>query len=290
MTSLSLFRAEWRKISGNRPVIFFMIWIFPIGAVLLIALMALSMRALPPQYRSAPTWVEQFLSPWFFPTSEFGRLLMLGFTAVVFAGEYQWGTWKNILVRQGRTALILTKFLTINAFMLAAFILTSIVFGMGGIFIAAAAEQPYGPAVTGELLNGFLKEYLLLVATAIVTTTVGAGYAGVAAIFSRSILGGLMTAFGLVVIEGLLPLILTLLANLLRIPQIVRLYLLVPTYNIQNVGAWLRGDKLPAPSFGPVGVVVEPLSPEVSLVILALWVVGLIGLTAWLFRRQDITM
>jgi hypothetical protein len=34
----------------------------------------------------------------------------------------------------------------------------------------------------------------------------------------------------------------------------------------------------------------EPLSLEASLLILALWVVGLIGLTVYLFRRQDITV
>ena len=248
MLNLSLFRAEWRKIGGNRPVMMFMIWIFPVGAVLLTVLAVLINLSLPPEFRTRPNWVEQMLLPWYFPGSELGRLLMLSFTAVVLAGEYQWGTWKNILVRHSRTALILTKFLTINAYMLTAFILTSILMGIGGAFVAASAGAAYGPPVTGELLGRFAGQYVLQMALAIVTTTVGAGYAAVAAIFSRSILGGVMTGLGLTTLEVFLPIVLTMLARLLRTPQIVALYQLSPGYNIANAGAWLlqgQGDPTP---------------------------------------------
>lgn len=288
MLSLSLFRAEWRKISGNLPVTIFMIWIFPVGAVLLIVFSLLINFSLPMEFRTQPSWPEQMLMPWYFPGSELGRLLMLSFTSVVLAGEYQWGTWKNALIRHNRAALILTKFLTVNVFMLVSFTLTSILLGIGGIFIAASAGVAYGPPVTGELLVGFARQYALQMALAIVTTTVGAGYAAVAAIYSHSILGGVMVGLGLTTIEVLLPLLLNLLGRLLRWPEIVALYQLSPTYNISNAGSWLlQGQGAGTPI---LTITLEPLSLGVSLLILAVWVVGLIGLTVWLFRRQDITV
>ncbi|MCC7206107.1 MAG: ABC transporter permease [Anaerolineae bacterium] len=287
MLNLSLFRAEWRKIGGNRPVILFMIWIFPIGAVVVTIFALLVNLSMPHEFRTRPNWVEQLLLPWYFPGSELGRLLMLSFTSVVLAGEYQWGTWKGILVRHDRAAIILVKFLTVNAYMLVAFALTSILMGIGGALVAASAGAPYGPPITGDLLGGFARQYLLQVALAVVTTTIGAGYAAVAAIYSRSILGGVMTGLGLATVEVLLPLILNVLARLLRLPEIVALYRLSPTYNIGNAGSWLlQGQGAETPM---LTMTLEPLSLGVSLLILAGWVVGLVGLTVWLFRRQDIT-
>ena len=60
-------------------------------------------------------WTDTFMASWGFANNLFGRMFLLGFTAVTFAGEYQWGTWKNIIPRQRRSLLIMAKFINLGA-------------------------------------------------------------------------------------------------------------------------------------------------------------------------------
>jgi hypothetical protein len=284
---ISLLRAEWQKITGNRPVLIFIVLFFAIFAAIATIVIVLINLATPPAFRTAARWDEMILSAWLVPGSELGRWLMLALTAVLFAGEYQWGTWKNVLLRAQRAPLVLAKFVMVNFAMLVGFGLMSIVLGIGGGLISASGLRPYEPAVTGETLSAFGRTLTLQIGLALVTTTIGAGYAAVAAIFSRSILGGIGVGFGLTFVESLLPLGLMLVGSLLRVPEIAGLYLLTPAYNIRNAGTWLlRGN---GELFQVSGLAFGPNDLSLSLGILTAWVVGLIGLTIYLFRRQDIT-
>jgi hypothetical protein len=69
----------------------------------------------------AARWPEQMIGIWKIPSNSLARLLLMGFTAVIFGGEYQWHTWKNIVPRHGRLFLILAKFFTLAAFITVAF-------------------------------------------------------------------------------------------------------------------------------------------------------------------------
>ena len=142
----NLFRAEWIKIAGNRWVAGCLIWIFPLGAVAFLVLAGLVL-ALSSSARAglrqddAILWTEQAISMWNFPNNPVGRLILLGFTAVVFAGEYQWQTWKNVVPRNRRAALILIKFLALGVFVVLAFSLMSALWTAGWAVLARIAPM-----------------------------------------------------------------------------------------------------------------------------------------------------
>ncbi len=93
------------------------------------------------------------LSPWSFANNLFGHTFLLGFTAVTFAGEYQWGTWKNIVPRQRRSLLIIAKFINLGVLILIAFGLMSLILGLGQGLLTRMAGVPYGPEVTSAQLS-----------------------------------------------------------------------------------------------------------------------------------------
>ncbi len=191
----NLFRAEWIKIAGNRWVAGCLIWIFPLGALAFLAVAGLVL-ALSSSARAslrqdeAILWTEQAISMWNFPNNPVGRLILLGFTAVVFAGEYQWQTWKNVVPRNRRAALILVKFLALGAFVVLAFSLMSALWTAGWAVLTRIADVSYGPRVTWAVLRDFGEDYALAAGLAFTSTVIAAGYAALAAMVTRSILGG----------------------------------------------------------------------------------------------------
>lgn len=281
----NLFRAEYLKVTGNRGIAIGLVWIFPLGGGIGMLLSILIMLGLPPQYRGGMNMSEALLSPWTVPGSELGRLLMLALTATVFAGEYQWGTWKNLVPRRQRTLLALVKFVAVSALMLVAFTLMSLVLWVSGALMCAVAGTPYEFGMTFET---FVQSFLIQLFLAFTVTLIGAGYAAVAAIFSRAILGGIVIGIGMVIMELVGPALFALLGNFLRVPQLAVVYLYTPGYNINNVTWWLRMNR-PMEMGSNLSQYAAPHALNTSLFILGVWVVGLISLTVILFRRQDIT-
>jgi ABC-2 type transport system permease protein len=291
-----LFRAEWLKIAGNRWVAGCLVWIFPLAAVafLIVATLVLSLSSgARAGFRqdTSPLWTDNAVGIWNVPNNPIGRLILLGFTAVVFAGEYQWQTWKNVVPRNRRVALILVKFLALGVFVVMAFLLMSIIWTLGWAVLCQIAGVPYGPKITGDVLSDFAGDYALAAALAFTSTIIAAGYAALAAMFTRSILGGVLVGFALTFVENLSILGLVIIGYFLNIPRIVHLYQFTPGYNLLNVTSWIN-DKVAL----KMNVNVESRATYVfsdsltfSVVVLAAWVFGLIALTAYLFRRQDIT-
>lgn len=295
--ALNLFRAEWLKVAGNRWVAVGLVWIFPIVATLFLGLVALvlaldsdarAMFGVEETYR----WTDLAVGVWNIPNHPFLRVILLGFTAVVFAGEYQWQTWKNTVPRNNRVALIVTKFVTVGLFVLLVFVLTSILIAVGFGLLLWIAGQPYGPPLTSDVLREFAQDYAIQASTAFVTTIIAAGYAALAGMFTRSILGGVLIGFILTVAESVSFIGLMLVGWFLDIPRMVELFRFMPLYNILNVLSWVN-DGVAAEMVmyeddpSRMLVLSDPLS--FSLVTLAAWVVGIVALTAYLFHRQDIT-
>lgn len=289
----NLFRAEWIKIAGNRWVAGCLIWIFPIMTLLFIVIVAFIL-GLSPSARDgfsedeAVLWTENATSVWNIANNPIGRIILLGFTAVVFAGEYQWQTWKNTVPRHQRTALVLIKFLVVGVFVVVAFVTMSIILAVGWWPLTEIAGTDYGPPISGDVLADFAEDYSIQASITFTSTIIAAGYAALAGMLTRSILGGVLVAFGLTVAEGASLLAFALLAWLLDIPEIVHIYRFLPFYNLLNVATWINDDR-------PERLVMEDFdinhadSLEFSLVVLAAWVIGLMTLTVLLFRRQDIT-
>jgi ABC-2 type transport system permease protein len=292
---VNLFRAEWTKIVGNRWVAGCLVWVFPVGAVAFVLviglIMALSSTAREGFFEAPMQWTEQAVAVWSIPNNPLGRLVLLGFTAVVFAGEYQWPTWQNVVPRNRRSLLILIKFLALGAFIVLAFVLMSILWTLGVGLLSQIADVPYGPSLDGDVLADFAGDYALAAALAFTSTLIAAGYAALAGMLTRSILGGVLVGFAVTFLENLSIAGLALIGYLLDIPRIVHLYRLTPGYNLLNVASWINDDKAMEMTIdvGDKASYAVTDSLTFSIFVLAAWVVGLIGLTIYLFRRQDIT-
>lgn len=291
---INLFRAEWVKIAGNRWVAGCLVWIFPVGALAFMLvvgmIMALSSTAREQFFDAPAQWTEQAVAVWNIPNNPLGRLVLLGFTAVVFAGEYQWQTWKNVVPRNRRALLILIKFLALGAFIVTAFVLMSILWTVGTGVLSRIAGMPYGPTLTGDVLADFAGDYALAAALAFTSTIIAAGYAALAGMLTRSILGGVLVGFAITFVENLLAPVLALIGLLLDIPRIVHLYRLTPGYNLLNVSSWINSDKAIEWTIQVSDKARYTMTDSLafSIFVLAAWVVGLVGLTIFLFRRQDI--
>lgn len=291
---VNLFRAEWIKIAGNRWVTSCLVWIFPIMGVVFVVflglVMGLSTTARKQLVEDPPLWTEQAVGVWDIPNNPVGRLILLGFTAVVFAGEYQWSTWKNTVPRSRRVALILIKFLALGLFVVFAFVLMSIIVAVGQGLVVALAGGEYGPPLTGDVLTDFAGDYGLQASLAFTSTLIAAGYAALAGMFTRSILGGVLVGFAATFIENASIAGLVLIGYLIDFADLVHLYRLTPAYNLLNVSSWITEDKAMGMEF-EINAATINVSDGLtfSIIVLAAWVIGLITLTVFLFKRQDIT-
>jgi len=294
---VNVLRAEWQKMVGNRWTIGFLIWIFPVGALGFVGAMSL-FGLLIPSFRDniqanmsvePQRWTNTFLVPWGFTNNLFGRIFLLGFTAVTFAGEYQWGTWKNIVPRQRRGLLIIAKFVNLGALILIAFGLMSVIFGFGYGIMTRIADVTYGPEVTDGVVREFLGDYVLQATLAFISVIIASIYAALSAIMMRSILGGIMVGVGISIVEPLIFGVTLWLARLFDSEIFLHLGRISPFYNIENVNSWVRNDHAVewlAPLFSQ-GAPMDSMS--FSVLVLAAWLAVGIGLVLYLFQRQDIT-
>ena len=288
---IRLFRAEWRKIIGNRWVTGCMIWVFPALAVL-VTILALVAAALSASFREGIageplSWTDIAIFPWLIPNNPLGRGLLLGFTAVLFAGEYQWNTWKALVPRSSRVPLILVKFVTVGLFIIFAFTLMSVLLTSGIGLVSIVAGAAYGPPLESGVLAEFAQDYGLQMLYAFLSTTIAAGYAALAAMITRSILGSVITGIVVSIGETMLFIPLYLIAQLLGREGVLHIYRFVPSYNLLNLFAWLSGET-PGGLEMPSGAVIVD-SQLFAEAVLVCWVIGLIALTAYAFQRQDIT-
>ena len=287
--------AEWRKLLGHTKAVAFLVWIYPIGALILVLLINILPGLFIEAARdlavaSPPLWTEDLLSVWNamngFPGGTFLRMPFLAFIATAFAGEYQWGTWKNIVPRQSRTTLILSKFLVLGFLMLLSLTLTSLVVTGGGWLQTVLVDVPYGPALSEVDMATYLQGLLMQVFVTFVGTLIVAAYAALIAMYSRSIIASLLLSVGVSILEFSASLLLLLVSQVLQKPELVNVVVGSPTYNLENVRSWVVDGV--GSNFGGFPDFTAVLPMWASLLILLAWLVGLLGGTALLFRRQDI--
>lgn len=291
---VNILHAELQKMVGNRWTIGLLLWVFPVGALAFVVGMSL-MALLNPASRgntSLVTWKEAFLLPWSLVNNPFGLMLLLGFTSVTFAGEYQWGTWKNIVPRQQRSRLIMAKFINLAALILITFTVTSLIFGIGFGILARIADLPYASEATSEIARDFFGDYAQEVSLAFISIIIASVYAALGAIVMRSILGGTMVGIGISLIDALIFSMIYWWANLFDTVLLLHVGRISLFYNIANVKSWIREDQAAttlASAFQTFGEVTPIDSIGFSMLMLAGWLVGGIGLVLYLFQRQDIT-
>lgn len=298
---VELFRAEWIKLLGNRYMSALILWIFPVGmlAFMVIGTLIVSFAAVFGEGDMAAelgfqdvNWTTQVIGVWSFPTGLFGRLLVLALTAIIFAGEYQWQTWKNIVPHNRRVPLVLVKFATVGFAILFAFSLMSLVMGIGLALMTEIIGGTIGPALTATTIADFIGDYVQQALLAFTLTMISASIAALAGMYTRSILGGTLIGMFFTFIEGLSVVGLVLLGILFDYPRLVYLYRLTPSYNIANVDSWLTNHQ-PTTQGADMAMMSDFIDfaddLNFSVVLLMIWVVSLVAVTAYLFQRQDIT-
>ena len=292
---INLFRAEWQKLVGHRWAVGALVWIFPAGAIGILLLMTLIALLAPADVQQnfglaavdgGARWTDAVRVAWALPNQVFGRFLIQAFAAVMFAGEYQWGTWKNLLPRRRRIPLIANKFVTLGAFMVVSFGVMSLIVAFGYWLPVTLAGGAYGPPLGEALADGFVREMLIQVGVMFTSTAIAVGYAALAAMITRSILGGVLVGMGLLVLEVMSQGVIALLSFLFNNPEIMALFRWTPRYNIANIVTILKHEPT---LFGFLDDLGAANSAELSLLVLAVWVFGLLGLTLVLFQRQDVT-
>ena len=83
-----------------------------------------------------------------------------------------------------------------------------------------------------------------------------------------------------------LPIALVLIASILDLPSILKTMTYLPVYNLSNINSWIIDGQ---PLSMDLGDFMVARSLAFSFAGLFAWMFTLIGLTVYIFRRQDIT-
>lgn len=288
--------AEWRKLLGHTKAFSFLVLIFPVGALVIVLAIGILPGLLIPAARefnaaNARFWTDDLILVWTllsgFPGGTFLQMPFIAFIAVAFAGEYQWGTWKNILPGQSRTVLIMSKFVVLSVLMLLALLLTSLIITGGNWLSSILFSSPYGPPLAEVDFAVLAKEYLAQIFVTFASILIAAAYTALIAMYSRSVIASLLLAVGVGIVEFASILLLLLAGSILNKPSLVNFFVVTPTYNLDNIKSWILEGAGSNAGGIPGFTAVPPLA--ISVLIVVLWLVGLLGLTAVIFRRQDIT-
>ena len=289
---LNLLRAEWQKVTGNRMLTSFTVWAFPVGitAFVLVITVVVLVTDYPP-VGVGNEWTTGMIGTWsaltLFPGNIFMRMFVAAFMAAFFAGEYEWGTWKNIVPRTRRWQLMATKFWVFSVIVVFSLFITSLVVGIGFWLPFAVGGFDYGPSLTQQVVLDFLPKYLLEALFAFGIALLLAGLAALAVLLTRSVVGGLLLGFCLSIIEAVSGFLLLWISILFNRPEIANLYAYTPTYSIENIRSWVLAGAAIHPAYLPSFNLT--LTQNASLLILIGWVVGLMLLAIFFFQRQDLT-
>lgn len=291
---MTILRAELKKLTGNPMLISFTLWVFPVGIAAFMVIGLVLALILPEAARAMSTtssgsWVKDMAAIWqitsSFPANVFGRLLPLAFMATAFAGEYAWGTLRLALPRVPRTRLLFNKSLSLVLLISLAFVLTSLLLGIGQTALHSVLGLDYGPTLSSTALADFGSVYGREMLLGVLSLCVLVGMAATAAVVTRSILGGLLASFGFSVLEPMSFMVLLLIQRVFGWAQAMNLYRFTPSYNLDNARAWMALDH---GFLQPGMTLASPPSLAVSLLWLLFWIGLLFGAAALVFQRQDI--
>ena len=282
---LDALRAEAAKI-GRHKATWGLVWIYPIaliGVIGLIVVMTLvnggDVVDKPP---SLAEWLDDASAFWGAPRQAVVRILIAAYVAVVFAGEYGWNTWKLIVPHRARAGLLAAKYALVLILFAIAFAIASILFTAGVWTDDVMSGDPMPAGIT---LAGLAGAHGTAALGAIAPVLVTIGYASLAAILTRSMVGALIVSIIMIAVESLIGGFAPMLAVYLPSAMWALVHFL-PGYHLANLATWIEaGEALSMPF--PSGAVLA-LGWTTSLAVVAAWTAGLIGAAFLLFRRQDI--
>ena len=281
---LDAIRAESLKLRRHRAT-WLMVWIFPIafGLIVVAQLLWDFTHASNPaaQAATAGLWLQQSTTAWKVPQQGGGRLLIGGFAALVFAGEYGWNTWKLVVPACTRWRLIAAKWIVAFAFVFCAFLAADLLAILGSA-VRSVLGGPQIPA--GATLAAIVDTHATAAAEALIPILYTIAWAGLFAVLTTSLLASVVLSIGLVLLEQLV-LMLGMIAYAYAPSLTSTLLHLLPFYHMANLAAWAKGSGLTVP-LGPGADLAT--SWLISLVVVGAWIAAAGAATLIRFARQDI--
>lgn len=279
---LDAIRAEALKLRRHRAT-WMMVWVYPIVfTVIIVGVLiygALKTHGVAGPVQPAADWISDSTTLWKVPTSPPGRFLIAGFSAVVFAGEYGWNTWKLIIPARARWQLIAAKWVVALGLLMIALVAADLVVLLGSWLGSFEGDKIPAGVTLGAVAHAHWQAGI----HALVPIVYTIAFAGLFAILTQSILATVILSIALVVIEGLWPLIGMFFHQ--YAPGLTEaLVKVLPFYHMGNVNAWAKGGT-PLP-LAPDAIV--SFSWGASFAVLAAWMLAAGLATQVRFLRQDL--
>jgi ABC-type transport system involved in multi-copper enzyme maturation permease subunit len=202
----------------------------------------------------------------------FGSAMMLILGAVLFGGEYRWGTWNTLLVqRSGRVPTVLGKFAATAVALLAVTLaVTAVTAAASGLIALAAGRAAHWPGPL-TVVEGVGAGWLVSMAAAALGAFLAVLFRGTGAAIGVGLLW-------LLAVENLVSGIVGMMPGL----KVLQRLLIGP-----NGGS--LATALAPPGAGPSDIpgVVSVSGPVTATLVLLAYVVVFGAATAWLVRRRD---
>lgn len=281
---LSVISAEALKLTRHRAT-WGLVWIYPIVLLVIAAIVltiALSGNAEPEPAEPLNKWLESAAGFWHAPRNATVRILIAGFIAVAIAGEYGWNTWKLIVPHRSRWMLIAAKYVVTTLLLLFSFILTAWIFTATGWLEDRISGDPIPAGITA---GGLIAAHWAGMLTAIGPLLLTIGYASLAAVITRSMIGALVVSIVAIVLEQAVANFAPLLSQ--SLPGLfLFLHNVLPGYHLANITSWVMEGAAATVTFPSGTIVAAALGTSVAIV--AAWIIVPVALTFWRFGRQDI--
>ena len=200
--------------------------------------------------------------------SALGSLLSIVFVANIIGSEYTRDTWKMILPRRGNRLLFLSTKLLMGLFCMALLIVVMLLLGqvLAWIGVTILGSEFGGSGSLADQLKAAFSTLMDMAFYGVITV--------VAAVATRSTIGGIVVGFVSTQILGVASLLSKTAAKIL------------PVAHLQNISAqWVM--KQPDMTAQVEGMFGGPISPMVSLAVVLGYIVALVAAGIWLFKTRD---
>ncbi|MDF7774329.1 ABC transporter permease [Sphingomonas sp. AOB5] len=272
--------AEWTKLLPHKGT-WMLVWIYPalFFVVLTIAIFA---EGKNPDAATVKGWIDDTTMVWYTPTITLGRYFIAAYVALVFAGEYGWNTWKLVVPHAARWKLVASKYAVALGLLYIAWIATALLSTVMQYIRTAVVG---GSVPDGVTFGGLLAGHFDLIVLGIAPLLIAATYASLVAVLTRSTLAAFIVSLVLITLDELYGKIVLWLSTFgMEWPAIP--YRILPGYHLENLHNWIQSGA--GFQYKLVTGTTIAYSQAASLLTLGVWIVGLAGLTFFLFRRQDI--
>ncbi|MBN1287220.1 MAG: hypothetical protein JXB47_17610 [Anaerolineae bacterium] len=288
---LRLLRAEWRKATGNLWMMGCLLGVWPLLGLLTVGallLAGLAFKEASQQLALELRWNLVALDSWNITANLIAQLGAVAFAAILFGGEYRWRTWKNLAPRRRRLPLLLIKYVVLGVLMICALLVLSVVLVVGLGLVSAALGFGASYFQVGERTLGEFAANALVMSTSVFVGALFIGaLVGLATLLTRSMLIGALGGIVVLAIDGFTPTAVSTIVLLTDTKIWLEALRLRFMYNLHNAGQLILGHAPASPGLIEFSTGTNSLLG--SLVIVAVWLAVMIGLTLWVFQRQDLT-